>query len=719
MRHWRLDLALVGGFLRRLRRRSAWQWLTQYIGGAFLLCLLGLVCMVQRPLIGHFVPGDFFLRKSHDWLHILEPDWARADRVPLEDFLLIYIDDRSHAELQQPYDRTWHRGLHAALLQRLNATQPKMVFYDIIFDQPSSFPEADAAFAEMMAESGRAVLGASSSHQRFSLDIEGEVEGIFAPIPEFRRHAMAWGMHSLQRDADNGLRRMGRGSADGRIPPAFWVAATALDPALADELGEFDSPRWLHYPGPAPAFPHISFSTALLNDQLDCTGKYVFVGARHSVGLPGAGRDAFRSPYLTGDDEFTGVDLQANMFWNLLSRNWLRKTSPWIDGVIVVSFGLLLAFVVNSYGPRGSTLATLALSVLLIAASLSIAYVHHVFYAWLVPVTVQAPVALIWANACNYYFETRKRRHLKRAFSSYLSPIMVERMAEAEEAPQLGGQEKIITPFFSDVEGFSAFSEILTPSDLTELLNEYLGAMTEAIQAESGTLDKYIGDAIVAIFGAPLDVPDHAARACYAAARMQRIQLELQGRWAAQRDRWPERVWHMRTRIGLNTGPAVVGNMGSPVRFNYTMAGDVVNLAARCEAAAKQYGIYTMVTAETRAAALAGGASNLLFRQLDRCAVVGRQQPVDMFELMGFASEVPASQREAVTHYEKGLERYLEGDWEGAAGHFNTAAPLEQWQPGRDWGIKCNPSLVMLERCQALKSEPPTFWEGVYRLDRK
>ncbi|MGF1450707.1 MAG: CHASE2 domain-containing protein, partial [Opitutales bacterium] len=687
-------LFISRAFRTRLRRRKNWQFWTQYLGGALLLGALGLLGVAEQPLFGDFAPGKFFLRKSHDWLHILEPSEVAQGAFDPSRFLLVFIDEESHAVLEQSHHKPWDRRLHAGLLDEMRDAPPDLVFFDVVFDQPGAEPEADQALAQMIAANGKVVLGAAS--QRIAAaEIAGSVQRILAPLADFRQPAWGWGMTSVTFDpADNSMRTMGHGSRDGRVPPAYWVAATKLDPAIADLPGGFERTRYLHYAGPPPAFPHISFSAAF-EDDISFEDRLVFVGARHSLGFGGAGRDAYRSPYLTGDGEITGVELQATMVWNLLSRNWYRHTQPWQDTLIVLSFALVLAFVVNTFGPWGGTFSSLGLALAAAGASLAVAYTDHVFYAWLVPVLLQAPAALIWSTACNYYFETRQRRHLKRVFATYLAPSEVERLAEADEPPRLGGHEKVITPFFSDVEGFSAFAELLPPRDLAELLNEYLGAMTRPLQDEGGTLDKYIGDAIVAIFGAPMEQPDHAARACRAAVRLQQAQARLRVGWEGKGDRWPERVHHMRTRIGLNSGPAIVGNMGSEIRFNYTMTGDAVNLAARCEAAAKQYGVYIMVTGETREAALAYD-TGLCFRQLDRCAVVGRQEAVEIFELLGLLADETPQQRECREHFNAGLKAYLAGNWTEAQRHFEAAEPLERWQPGRDFGIKRNPSSVML-----------------------
>lgn len=315
--------------------------------------------------------------------------------------------------------------------------------------------------------------------------------------------------------------------------------------------------------------------------------------------------------------------------------------------------------------------------------------------------------------------EIRAKSRIKGMFGTYVSPEVVDTIIASDEDPKLGGENCEITAFFSDIQGFSSFSELLTAEQLVTLLNEYLTPMTEILQiTHGGTLDKYIGDAIVGIFGAPLHFPDHARRACLATVEMQARQAELREKW--KRDgAWPEIVHRMQTRIGLNTGEAVIGNMGSPNRFNYTMMGDNVNLAARCESGAKAYGVYTMVTGETRDAA-AAARDDIAFRYLDRIVVKGRTRPVEMHEVMGLTAEMSAAALDCVAAYTAGVEKYLARDWDAARAAFETSAALEPFQPGGFLRIQTNPSLVMIERAAAMKANPPgEDWDGVYVMTSK
>jgi adenylate cyclase len=321
--------------------------------------------------------------------------------------------------------------------------------------------------------------------------------------------------------------------------------------------------------------------------------------------------------------------------------------------------------------------------------------------------------ALIW----QLVVEEKQRGRIKGMFGTYVSPELVNRMVESGEEPRLGGVEARITAYFSDIEGFSSFAETLPPDQLVELMNEYLTACTDIVTAQGGTLDKYIGDAVVAMFGAPVEFADHAYRACVASQLVQQRLDELRKKWTSAGSKWPVTVGHMHTRIGLNSGAAVVGNMGSLTRFNYTMMGDTVNLAARLETGARSYGAGTLVTEATKTAAELAG-DRCVFRFLDRIVVKGRSQPVPIFEILGLKESIPGATRECAQQFAEGMERYLRQDWDGAIAAFERAAKLEPRQP--DEFTEINPSLLYVKRCELMKLHPPTKeWDGVFVMKTK
>jgi adenylate cyclase len=253
-------------------------------------------------------------------------------------------------------------------------------------------------------------------------------------------------------------------------------------------------------------------------------------------------------------------------------------------------------------------------------------------------------------------------------------------------------------------------------------MNEYLTAMTNILQEERGTLDKYIGDAIVAMYGAPIPMDDHAYQSVRTAILMQKRQIELREKWAYEEEKWGKchgLVSKMQTRIGCNTGTATVGNMGALDRFNYTMMGDMVNLAARCESGAKAYGAYIMITEETKLASQQT-RDDIAFRYLDKIVVKGRKEAVAMFEPTGFMADLNQETQDCLDCFKQGIDKYLKQDWDGALSMFEKAKELEPNKPGVTPGVVDNPSMILINRCNVMKENPPGGdWDGVYVMTSK
>ena len=398
----------------------------------------------------------------------------------------------------------------------------------------------------------------------------------------------------------------------------------------------------------------------------------------------------------------------------------MKRLPNWIDHAATVVICILLAFLAVYQGNRASIVQFCGLVLL-------VGYVFFGFWTFsgthvIWPITTPACAGISTSFvglAAMVVIEQNAKGKLKGMFGSYVSSDLVEQMVESGEEPKLGGEETAITAFFSDVQAFSSFSELLTPTGLVDLMNEYLTAMTNILQEERGTLDKYIGDAIVAMYGAPIPMADHAYQAVRTSILMQQKQIELRDKWKSEGDKWPDIVAKMQTRIGCNTGTATVGNMGALDRFNYTMMGDMVNLAARCESGAKSYGAYIMITEETKLAS-EKTKDDIAFRYLDKIIVKGRTQPVAMYEPTGFISDLNQKTQDCLDCFRSGIDKYLAQDWDGALQMFEKAKQLEPNQPGITPGVVDNPSMILIDRCQVMKENPPgDDWDGVYVMTTK
>jgi adenylate cyclase len=415
------------------------------------------------------------------------------------------------------------------------------------------------------------------------------------------------------------------------------------------------------------------------------------------------------------------VSVHGNLFKTITSGLYVRRLPETGAYAAIFGFSFLVCILTLAGGGR----AVFAKIMAVLSMGIYVALAFQLFRAGQFVIPVVAPlgsafttsfVGLVW----QIVEEQKQKGRIKGMFGAYVSPALVERMVDSGEEPRLGGIEENITAYFSDIQSFSSFSEKLSPPRLVELMNEYLTACTDIVQAEGGTLDKYIGDAVVAIYGAPLALPDHPHRACVAALRVHRRCMELRDKWVREGDRWPEVVHRLQTRIGLNTGPAVVGNMGSHTRFNYTMMGDNVNVAARMESGAKSWGVYTMCTDSTRAGSEELEPGRIVFRNLGRITVKGRTQPLPIHELAALKEDGTDRLRECIGIFEQGLERYYARDWDGAIGLFRKSEPLEPNGPGRVVGTHSNPSLVYIGISEAFREEPPPEdWGGVYEMKEK
>ncbi|MEA3287506.1 MAG: adenylate/guanylate cyclase domain-containing protein [Candidatus Marinimicrobia bacterium] len=332
-------------------------------------------------------------------------------------------------------------------------------------------------------------------------------------------------------------------------------------------------------------------------------------------------------------------------------------------------------------------------------------------------VPIMAPLAVMALTYLTnvlykYILEQRDKHFLKDTFGTYIAPELIDQMYEQKQEPKLGGDAGIHTAFFTDIQSFSSFSEKLTAEEVVELLNEYLTSMTDILLENKGTLDKYIGDAIVAFYGAPVPVDNHEHMACLTAINMQLGLDELRKKWQSEGDRWPEIVHHMQNRIGIATGDMVTGNMGSAMRMNYTMMGDIVNTAARLESGAKQYGIYIQVAEATYLAAKDG----FEWRDLDYAIVKGKTEPVRVYELISTKGNLPDGYADMLHTYNQALELYRNQKFVAALEAFKTSDAKEDMFPGRN----TNPSRMYVERCKIFMENPPDpDWDGSWLLTSK
>ncbi|NQV36977.1 MAG: adenylate/guanylate cyclase domain-containing protein [Candidatus Marinimicrobia bacterium] len=464
---------------------------------------------------------------------------------------------------------------------------------------------------------------------------------------------------------------------------------------------------WVNFSGPFKTFYYIPYMYCFDAELLDPSyweGKIAIVGSS----LPGLMDLRNTSVQKT----FAGVEIHANTLYNIINDDFIRPVKKSTQLLTLIALSLCVGLLI-SLPPK----PLYSLPIPLAAVFVWIVFAYNQFLNQLIIWDIVRPILSIGAVYLtvflyNFLVVDKDKRFLKQTFSTYISPELIDRMFKDHTEPQLGGEEGYHTAYFTDIQSFSGFSEKLTPHELVELLNEYLTEMTDILLENKGTLDKYIGDAIVAFYGAPVPVEQHEYRACLTALIMQDRLVELREKWRSEGDRWPEIVHNMQNRIGINSGQMVTGNMGSGMRMNYTMMGDTVNLAARLEASAKQYGIYIQVAETTYQK-----VKDLFeWRDLDYVRVMGKTEPVHVYELISEKGKLTGNYVQLLEVYNEALACYIAQKWDEGLALFKKADALEDMFPGR----KTNPSLVYIDRCNHFKENPPgDDWNGVWTLTSK
>ncbi len=449
-----------------------------------------------------------------------------------------------------------------------------------------------------------------------------------------------------------------------------------------------------HY-GPARTFPHISAKDVLAGtaDPKALRDAFVLVGAT-AIGI----YDYRPTPF---DSAFPGVEGHAAALANMLTGNELVRPRGLVAVEWVGAFlwPLVLGLAALRLGPVGQALVLVGAPLAFGALGFEL-FAQHRLWLKIVYWMLGVVLAVLPVLVVRYLIEAYRRSFIHDAFSHYLAPAVVEELAKHPELLRLGGEKREMTAMFSDIQGFSSFSERMSPEELVHFLNMYLGAMSDVILEHEGTIDKYEGDAIVAFFGAPIHQPDHALRAVRTALAQQALLARLREEWA--REGWPA----VHARIGINSGEMVVGNMGTERRMNYTIMGDNVNLASRLEGACKVYRVPILISTSTYQ--LVRNAIQARF--IDRVRVVGRATPVELYMPAGERGEVPEEKVKIFRAYERAWTLMQKRMFDEAEKLFAQLA-LKHKDP---------PSEVMLARVRRYKqSPPPKDWDGVYQLEQK
>ena len=619
----------------------------------------------------------------------------------------------------------------------------KVVGFDIVFPrsiEQSELPFGDDLLGARMRGFDRAFLRSLASGSSAGKVVLGEVLGGDRPSPGQR---IAVGQQKNIRalnvylDSDDVVRKVRLTLPGGEKPVpsmALELASRALnaEPKLADDgsvtlagyriPGVVPNTLTLNFEGGGNDVPTFSFADLRACVERNNTdffhrefaGKIVIFGTvlksedrkftskRFATGIDGsrAARCALPpAPPAAGQfkvSSIAGVYVHATAVRNLIARDAVVELGRLPVTIIAVAFAMLAALVARILAP-GSAAAVYVGMVAIWTCGATFAFTRSLALPLTEPF-IAGIVSMVAITAYRLVVTDKGERLLRSSFALYLAPQVIDKMLASKKPPVLGGETRDVTVFFSDLAGFASISEKMTPAELVAFMNEYLSAMTDIIESKGGYVDKYIGDSIVAVFGAPADDSDHASNAAHAALGCRARLDELNQTSTAFQG---YKVAH---RMGLNSGAALVGNIGSRRRFNYSVMSDAVNVASRLEGANKFYG--TTIAASEMTVALTG--STFAWRELDAIRVKGRSTPVKIYELLAEAGQETPQQTASAAAYAQGLAHWQMREFGAAANCFARVADVDK------------PSALFLGRANAFASDPPgSDWEPVSTLEAK
>lgn len=623
----------------------------------------------------------------------------RGPLPPNPAIAIIAIDEKSIGELGR---FPWTRTEYARLIKVLAEAGAKVVLFDAFFPEHEN-AKADKAFADAARKAGNVVLA-----EHIEFDTTFNITGHTRSIPELEGAVAGVGHINFLPDYDGVNRRsMVLIEEAGKLTPSLGLKAAMAALGVQEftpgnfyvAVGERHIPvndnyaMWINFTGQPGIYPRYSFvdvakgrvSAALLKD------KILFVGAT-ALGV----YDMRVTPF---DGNTPGVEVHATIADNIISGRFICQTG--LESLFDISFIVLLGTVAYFLTTRLRLYSALPATVLLAMAYVWLSYLLFLQGHWVSMIypPISAMLALMVGGSFRFLILERSARQMRAMFSSYLSDKLVARLEKDPDAARLGGDKKEVTVLFTDIKGFTSFSEGHTPEQVVSRLNEYLGAMVQVVDRFDGTVDKFIGDGVMVYWGAPLAQPDHAELAIRCIRAMRERMNELRVQWQQQG------MEPFFIRGGIQSGEVIAGNVGcAGKKMEYTVIGDTVNQAARFESTAKYYGVSFLVGEAT----FEKTSAVCCYRELDRIRVVGKQLPVRVYEPAGLSEGMDEAM---VAEFNAALALYRARKWSAAKAYFSK---ISQQVP------QDKPCLIYIERCQYFEqSPPPEDWDGVFNRDEK
>lgn len=714
-----------------------------------------IVCVVLTFLILFLTEESFFTFAPFKRVELATLDYRFKIRGTLTfepRVIIVEINDESLKSLPDKYP--WPRSYYARLIRNLQKAGASAIGIDLIMNVEDFYsPKNDEEFIQALKEIPNVALAGKIriANEKYDLITLNENYGnIFFHVDS------AVGIVYLRNDEDGVYRRFNPVVYDRarqkRIPTFSFAVLNkyfVLPPFYTPEITtkhfiyhNIKIPTYdeysalINYHGPSGTFTTVKFVDVIddkdfktkeeietgedINTFDDPEDGYLYDGTfKDKIVLVGStnpeDKDLFPIPIpqgkQEGDNLMYGVELHANIIQSILDRNFLTREPLWLEIITIFSFFTFTFFFIQNLKrekiKHHYLIEILAVAVVIAELFLTFTLALYLFerYNYVIPITgpfLAIIFGYVGSMIFSYVSERQKRVMIKSMFSQYVNPNIVNELIEDPKKLHLGGERKILTVFFSDIDRFTNIAEKIGPEELVKLLNDYFESTTEIILKNQGTLDKYQGDSVMAFFGAPLYLPNHALNACQAAIEIQELLEEKNKNWEQTGN------FKLLTRIGINTGEMIVGNIGGTERFDYTVIGDSVNLGSRLESANKFYKTKIIISEHTYKLV----ASHILSRELDLIRVIGKEQSIKIYELLGIiGNNVPAQILAIIEYFSEGIALYRKREWEQAIVKFKEVLKVKP----DDY-----PSLLYIERAnQLLEQPPPDDWKGIFDLTTK
>ncbi len=679
--------------------------------------------------------------KLTDYRFRVNPIPERADT----NIVIIALDDGSLEFFKNNgISWPWPRSFYGYAVDYLTQAGAKAVIFDMQFYEPdidreeTYAEETDGDFALAMKNNGNVFLGVQLSEDSISTDVDlnrfsipvnnpdenqaPKYSGVIAPLELFLNVINSIGVINVVPDRDGVIRRIPVifPMQEYHLPQlafSIWINQQKWDEPLffsknkirfhnkyipIDNKGNYIV-NWYGNDKHGSPFKYYPFQAVISSASSVAFGrkpviplknfrdKYIIIGAT-AAGL----LDLKTNPYTK---ILPGMEIWATVLSNFLNWDFIKTIPAWLNFIITLFIIYFVFYCVTHFTAKISNILLVLLIIVIIGSNILL-WKHYRILINFSMIFTGFIISYLLIVTVSYLLEGKSKREIRKIFTRYLHPDVIKKLEDNPDQIQLGGEEINATVLYTDIYNFTTFSETKTPQELVEDLNEYFQKLTGLVLEHGGLLDKYTGDGIMALFGAPISRPDHAMLACQSAFAHKKIREELSKKNTLSA---PDQ-FHIKTRTGINSGPLVAGNIGSDKRMDYTAIGDTVNLAARLEGVNKIFQTNIIISGATYKLV----KDTFLCRELDYLRVKGKKEPTRIFELIDLTDI--ESKPAWITDYEQALNLYREGKWNKAIEKFEilSSSPLND-----------KASKVMLDRCKYLVKNPPEEWDGILTLEVK